>query len=105
MAMDHISNESMRSYLLGQLPDDQAAVLEEEYFSNREVFLKIQSVETALIADYLDGGLSFAEKQRFESRYLQTPLLKKKVEAVRQQRNAVKPSVQPSIWTSWRLAA
>lgn len=103
MTMDHISDKAMRSYLLGQLRDDQAAALEEEYFSNRDCLLKIQTAETALIADYLDGTLTSAEKQRFEDRYLKVPLLQKKVEDVRRQRNALKPAPQP-ISRGWRIA-
>lgn len=103
MPMDHISNESMRSYLLGQLPEDQAAALEEEYFSDRDFFLKIQAAETALIAEYLDGRLPTAEKQYFEKRYLQIPLLRRKVEEVRRQRSAI-PATRTSVWTSWRIA-
>ena len=103
MPMDHISNESMRSYLLGQLPDDQAAALEEEYFSDRDFFLKIQAAETALIAEYLDGRLPTPAKHYFESRYLQIPLLRRKVEEVRRQRSVI-PATRTSVWTSWRLA-
>lgn len=104
MPMDHISNEPMRAYLLGRLPDDQAAALEEEYFVNRDFFLKIQSEETALIADYLDGRLQPTEKRCFESRYLQIPELQRKVEELRRQRIALKPAARPSIWAGWRLA-
>lgn len=102
--MDHIFNESMKAYLLGQLPEDQAAVLEEEYFTNREFFLQVQSAETALISDYLDGGLSSAEKQRFESRYLQVPVLQRRLEEVRRLR-AVRPAAaRMSIWPHLRLS-
>jgi len=104
MPSDHISNEPMRAYLLGQLPDDQATAFEEEYFVNRAFFLKVQSEETALIADYLDGSLLPAEKQCFESRYLQIPELQRKVEQVRRQRMAVQTAAQPSIWAGGRLA-
>lgn len=102
--MDHISNEFMKAYLLGQLPEDQAAVLEEKYFTNREFFLQVQSAETALISDYLDGSLSSAEKQCFESRYLQVPLLQAKVEEVRRQRAAQPSAARTSIWPRLRLA-
>ena len=104
MPMDHISNESMRSYLLGKLSDDEAAALEEEYFTNRDYFLKIQAEEKTLIADYLDGKLPSADKRHFESRYLQVPLLQRKVEEVRRQRSAPKPATQPSARISWRVA-
>jgi anti-sigma factor RsiW len=101
--MDHISNESMKAYLLGQLPEDQAAVLEEKYFTNREFFLQVQSAETALISDYLDGNLPSAEKQRFESRYLQVPLLQSKVEEARRQRAAQPSTAHATIWPRLRL--
>src|SRR5215831_16907014 len=104
MPMDHISNESMRSYLLGQLSDDEAAALEEEYFLNRDFLLKIQAAETALIADYLDGILPRAEKQHFESRYLRVPLLQQKIEEIRQQRRMRKTVAPQSIWRGWRAA-
>jgi len=104
MPMDHISNESMRAYLLGQLPDDQATPVEEEYFVNRAFFLKMQSEETALIADYLDGSLGPAETQHFESRYLHVPELQRKLEEVRRRREASQPPARPLIWPSWRLA-
>ncbi len=93
----------MRSYLLGQLPDDQAAALEEEYFSDRDFFLKIQAAETALIAEYLDGRLPTPAKHYFESRYLQIPLLRRKVEEVRHQRSVIS-ATRTSVWTSWRVA-
>ncbi|MBZ5494493.1 MAG: hypothetical protein LAO76_26510 [Acidobacteriia bacterium] len=94
----------MKAYLLGQLPEDQAVVLEEKYFTNREFFLQVQSAETALISDYLDGNLSSAEKQRFESRYLQVPLLRGKVEEVRRQRAAQPPAARTPMWPHLRFA-
>ncbi len=101
--MDHKSHEAMRAYLLGLLPDDQAAALEEEYFVNRAFFLKVQSEETALITDYLDGRLRGTEKQSFETRYLQVPNLRSRVEEVRKQRE--RPGVAPSSpWKVPRLA-
>jgi len=102
--MDHISNEFMKAYLLGQLPEDQAAVLEEKYFTNREFFLQVQSAETALISDYLDGSLSSVERHCFESRSLQVPLLQGKVEEVRRQRAAQPPAAHTSMWPHVRLA-
>jgi hypothetical protein len=105
MPMDHISNESMRAYLLGQLPDDQATAVEEEYFINRTFFLKMQSVETALIADYLDGRLWQTEKQLFEGRYLRVPALQQKLEDIKRQRLEDTPAAEPAFWWgSWRLA-
>jgi hypothetical protein len=94
----------MKAYLLGQLPEDQAAVLEEEYFTNREFFLQMQSAETALISDYLDGSLSPEEKQRFESRYLQVPLLQSRLEEVRRQRTVPPSAARAFLRPHLRLA-
>lgn len=103
--MDHISHESMRAYLLGLLSADEASALEEEYFVNRAVFLKIQSEETALIADYLDGNLQPKEKQSFEQRYLEVPALRSKVEAARREHASVRRNVRPTFSLAWRLGA
>lgn len=81
----------VRSYLLGQLDDDQAAVLEDRYFSDPAVFRWVRDVEAAMIAEYLKGELSASERERFEQRYLEVPELKKRLEEVR--RNA--PVTQP----------
>lgn len=104
MPKDHIPIEAMRAYLLGTLSDDEAAALEQEYFVNRSLFLRIQSEETALIEDYLDGKLSPADKQRFEGRYLQIPDLQHKMAEVRSQRVAIREEKQPPVRFSWRLA-
>lgn len=104
MRMEHISIESMRAYLLGQLSDEEAAALEEEYFVNRAVFLKAQSAETELIAEYLDGSLPPSEKQCFEGRYLKVPELQRKIEEVKRLLETRHQAVQPRIRFSWPLA-
>lgn len=94
----------MRAYLLGMLSAGEASALEEEYFVNRAVFLKIQSEETALIADYLNGSLRPREKQSFEQRYLEIPALRSKVEAARREHAAVRRSVRPKFSLTWQLS-
>lgn len=102
--MDHISHDAMRAYLLGLLSDDQAAILEEQYFVNRAIFLQVQSEEAALISDYIEGRLRGREKQSFELRYLQAPHLRSKVEEIRKRSEAALPVIRQSLWTSPRLA-
>jgi hypothetical protein len=94
----------MRAYLLGQLPDGEAAALEEKYFVNRSFFLKLQSAEAALIDDYLANNLPAAERESFESRYLEIPDLRRKVDEARRERAALARNVRPSVWAGWRLA-
>src|SRR5947209_16385743 len=103
MPMDHKSHEAMRAYLLGLLSDDQGASLEEEYFVSRALFLRVQSEETVLIADYLDDRLRGREKRGFETRYLQTPELRNKVEEARRLRGASRPVVRAFTWKNPRL--
>lgn len=104
MQSDHKSAESMRAYLLGQLSDHEAAALEEQYFVNRDCFLRIQSEENALIADYLDDSLPKSEKDAFETRYLHVPELERKVEEVRRQRNFLRSVSPPAFRVRWGLA-
>src|ERR1035441_7497471 len=58
-------------------------MIEERYFTDRAFFLSVQSVETALIEDYLSERLSPSSKKRFESRYLAVPELRRRVDEVR----------------------
>jgi hypothetical protein len=97
MGMDQTIAGPMRAYLLGLLADDKASALEEEYFVNRAVLLRLQSEERALIADYLDGRLRSEEKKSFESRYLKMPELQRKVNEARSQHSAFRPAAKP--WT------
>src|SRR5579864_1802573 len=105
MPPNHISHEPMRAYLLGLLSDADASALEEEYFVNRALFLKMQTEETALIADYLDGKLRPRKKQSFERRYLEVPALRSKVEAARREHAAARRHVLLKFSLPWRLGA
>src|SRR5690349_2603693 len=105
METQHKSIESMRAYLLGVLPDDEATALEEEYFVDRKGFHRLQTEEAALIADYLDGRLRKKEKQLFEGRYLRVPELHRKVEAVRHERRALPRQSKRALWMRWGMAA
>lgn len=105
METDQTFAGPMRAYLLGMLADEEASVLEEEYFVNRAVFLRIQSEERALIADYLDGRLRSEEKRSFESRYLKVPELQRKVDEARSQRSALRPTAKPWVGMMRPLAA
>ena len=78
-----MSPEAVRSYLLGTLEEGEAASVEEKYFTDRNFFLFVQGVETALIEDYLSGRLAPSVKGHFEARYLSIPDLRQRVEEVR----------------------
>jgi len=80
---EHKSSETVRSYLLGTLEESSAALIEERYFADREFFLLVQALETALIEDYLADRLAAPTKRRFEDRYLSVPDLRRRLEEVR----------------------
>lgn len=84
-----MSAEPVRAYLLGTLEENSAASVEERYFTDREFFLFVQSVETALIDDYLSGRLPPSVKAQFEARYLSVPDLRRRLEEVRKRRTSV----------------
>ena len=102
MDIEHIPDETVKAYLLGQLDETQAAEVERRYFVGRCCLEKIGVLERTLIEDYLDGRLPAEEAELFENRYLKTPCLKKVVEAVRQERigNAKKGDGNRHWW--WR---
>jgi len=77
-----------RAYLLGMLPDDAAAAVEETYFVNRSAMEQMYAAERRLIEAYLDGLLKPDELRRFEERYLQTPVLKRLVDREKRKRGA-----------------
>jgi len=67
-------------YLLGQLPEDERTVLEQQYFADPAHLERVEMVEADLIDSYLDGALSETETHQFEARYLSSPALRTKAE-------------------------
>jgi len=96
----HISVDRVRAYLLGQLEADEADRLEDSYFCERSIFLRVQSIEDGLIRDYLRGKLSASDLTAFEARYLESPELKLRLEEVRRLEEAdrSKGSVVNPFW-------
>jgi hypothetical protein len=60
-------------YLLGRLPEDERARLEEQYFRDDGAFEHVLAVEDELLHDYAQGGLTAEDRRRFEERLLRTP--------------------------------
>jgi hypothetical protein len=70
-------------YLLGDLPEEEQARLEERAFENRRYTEDIVAVESDLIDEYVRGGLSNAERRQFEQRFLASAERRRKVEFAR----------------------
>ena len=105
MKTSHKSDKAMRAYLLGLLPDREAAAMEQRYFTEDACFHEIEEEENALIADYLDDKLPPDERELFVSRYFEVPELQRKVDEIRSQHTAIAQPVQRTSWIEWRIAA
>lgn len=63
----------IKNYLLGSIPADVSATLEEQLLTDDDFFELLQAEEDELIDQYLTGELSPAERQQFEQIFLAAP--------------------------------
>lgn len=83
MKLDAKEQEMIRQYLLGQLPPDDSARLEERLLSDRDFFEELLMAEDELIDQYLSGELSEAERTGFETHFLAAPERQQKIRFAR----------------------
>jgi hypothetical protein len=69
----------IRRYLLGELAEADQAALEQELLSDRGKFDQVWAVENELVDSYVRGEMSGADRERFEGRYLASPLHRERV--------------------------
>ena len=74
---------SLRSYLLGHLPEEEAGALEEAYLGDPELLARVRGAEDDLLDDYAAERLTAPDRRAFEARYLGSPPLRRRVEAAR----------------------
>lgn len=74
---------TIRKYLLGDLPEDERKILEERYLSDPDYQESVLIAEDELIDDYLDGLLDESEEQKFNTYFLATPQQRKKLRIAR----------------------
>jgi hypothetical protein len=67
-------------YLLKDLPDEQAAELEERFFSDDALFEQLEIAENELADDYAQGKLSGSRLEKFEAVFTDSPALRRKLE-------------------------
>jgi type II secretory pathway pseudopilin PulG len=79
-------------YLLGKLPDSEAAVLEERYFAEDGVFDEIETAEDDLVDAYVQGSLSREDRKRFENKLSGSARLTERVEFARLLSKTASPS-------------
>lgn len=65
--------ERIRRYLLGTLPQEEGALLEQRLLSDGEFFEEVLIVEDELVDEYLTGNLPLNERENFVSHFLVAP--------------------------------
>jgi hypothetical protein len=100
---NHIPDDAVRNYLLGVLPENQASIIEEKYFTDRSFFRHMQASEEELIGEYLAGRLPAPEKNLFERRYLRVPQLQTKLREVRSRHQT--PRAVSTAFPRWKALA
>jgi hypothetical protein len=73
MRIEILENQ-MRRYLLGDLPEAEAIALEQQLFAEDESFEQMWEIENSLVDGYVRRRLSPADRAKFESHYLVTPV-------------------------------
>jgi hypothetical protein len=77
------SEDGLRRYLLGLLPEAEAEALENQYFAHPEVLQRVRGLEDDLLDDYAAGRLGPEEALAFERRLLASPALRPRVAVAR----------------------
>src|SRR5262245_12996886 len=71
------------AFLLGRLPPEEQARMEERVFVDDQANEELWATADDLIHAYLAGTLSADDRQRFESHFLTSPRRRERVEFVR----------------------
>ena len=74
------NDQSIAQYLLGSLPEAETERLDELSLTDDEFADSLKAAEKELVDAYVQGELSGAQLERFESHYLASPLGRQKVE-------------------------
>lgn len=83
MEMNALDEQLIVRYLLGDLPEDEQARLEDRAFAEREYLRHIEDAENDLIDEYVRGALTETKRRQFETRFLASAERRKKVEFAR----------------------
>ena len=75
--------DTIKGYLLGQIPAEDEPELEARLLTDRDFYEEVSIVEDELIDQYLRGDLSASEKEGFESHFVSSAERKRKVRFAR----------------------
>jgi len=78
------SDQTITSYLLNELSEEDQERFEEAYLSDPSLFEQVKALEEELIEDYVKGNLSGQERRRFERHYLASDQRRARIEAARE---------------------
>lgn len=73
MRSNATDDELLRSYLLGELSEDEAGALEGRLLAEDELFEQCEAIEADLLAEYAQGSLAPAERERVRQRLASSP--------------------------------
>jgi hypothetical protein len=101
------SDQTITSYLLNELSEEDQERFEEAYLSDPGLFEQVQALEEELIEDYVKGDLSGQERSRFERHYLASDQRRARLEAARELLRvcSVKGAAQAAAQTGGQTAA
>jgi anti-sigma factor RsiW len=105
--------ESLTEYLLGGLPPEQRAAMEERVFTEGTLEEDLQELADDLITDYLSGALSEGDRRRFEAHFLASARHRQRLAFMRSLLAATDGAARavearaapPRRWLWWSLAA
>lgn len=100
MALSDHDQETIRRYLLGQLPDSEQQKVEERLLSEDDLFEELEVTEDELIEEYVTGQLSKEERQWLEQNLLASPEGKRKHRFAVAFKRVVTPTPAPFVETS-----
>jgi hypothetical protein len=89
--LKHFSQEQevIRQYLLGLTPPEESLAIEERLLTGDGFYEELLIAEDELVDEYLRGGLTEPERQRFTSHFLQPPERQQKLRFARALRRYV----------------
>ncbi|MFN7925282.1 MAG: hypothetical protein U0Q16_34610 [Bryobacteraceae bacterium] len=96
----------LTDYLLGKLPDEKMAEIEDRAFADRAYLLSVQAAEADLIDAYVRGELHGTELRAFEQRFLVSAGRRRKIEFARTLARVAGEEAVPAVppepfWSRW----
>ncbi len=75
--------EDLTRYLLGEMPEEERARMEDDFLGDEGLFQRIADAENDLLDDYVGGRLAARERERFEQHYLRLPGSRERLQAAK----------------------